>query len=80
VGFDPEIDFGGRAACRIARVKMDQIFDEDSGVQYDHYELKETEQMEEKTVWGQEKPVEEGVKTRGQHARKALEEKRKSAG
>jgi hypothetical protein len=36
--------------------------------------------MEEKTVGEQEKPVEEGVKTRGQHARKAWEEKRKSAG
>ena len=37
--------------------------------------MKETEQLEEK----EENPVEEGVKTRGQLARKAMEEKRKSA-
>jgi hypothetical protein len=42
VGFDPDYDSGGRAACRIARVKMDQIFDEGSGVQYELPEMKET--------------------------------------
>ncbi len=59
-------------------IKMDQIFDEESRVQYDHYELKETGQMEEKVVGEDEKPVEEGVMTRGQLAGKAKEE-RKSA-
>jgi hypothetical protein len=78
VGFDPDSDFGGRAACRIARVgtvKVDQIFDEDSGVQYDRLDMKGTKQLGEE----KENPVEEGMKTRGQLARKALEEKRKSA-
>ncbi len=41
VGFDADVDVGGRAACRIARVKIDQIFDEGSGVQYEQSEMEE---------------------------------------
>jgi hypothetical protein len=73
VGFDPDIDFAGRAACRIARVKVDQIFDENSGVQYELPEMKETEQLEVE----EEDTVEEGMTTRGQVARRVMEEKRK---
>jgi hypothetical protein len=84
VGFDPDADVGEKAACRIARVKtvkMDQIFDGDSGVhcsvQYDHFELKGTKKLEEEKMEKKENPVEEGIKTRGQLARKAMEKKRK---
>jgi hypothetical protein len=53
---------------------MDQIFDEDSGVQYELPEMKEMEQLEVE----QENTAEEEMMNRGQMARKVLEEKRKS--
>jgi hypothetical protein len=46
VRVEQEVDLGGRAACRIARVKMDQIFDEGSGVRYEIKEAMETREPE----------------------------------
>jgi hypothetical protein len=74
VGFDPDIEFEGKAACQIARVKMDQIFDEESGGQDKLPEMKEMKQLEAE----EENTKEEGMMTRGRMAKKVLEEKRKS--
>jgi hypothetical protein len=77
VGFDADVDIGGRAAYRIARVKVDQFFDEGSGVQYEQPEMEEMPELVEDSE--DDDTVEEGMTTRGQVARRVTEEKRKSA-
>jgi hypothetical protein len=62
VGFDTDVDVGGRAACRIARVKMDQIFDEGSGVQYEQLEMDE---MPDLVSSNDEDVAEDRMTTRG---------------
>ncbi len=76
VGFDVDMEVGGRAACRIARVKTDQILDEGSGVQYEQVKIEEElpELLSES-----EDEDEDRRTTRGQAARKMKEDKRRSA-
>jgi hypothetical protein len=77
VGFDTDVEVGGRASCRIARVQMDQIFDEGSGVQYEQLEKDMMPDLVSEPE--DEDGAEDRMKTRGQMARWMREEKKRSA-
>ena len=76
VGFDADTDIGGRAACRIARVKANQIFDEDAGFQYEKFEAEEMPELESSSDDEEEEECRRA--TRSQVARKKKEDKRRA--
>jgi hypothetical protein len=78
VGFAADVEDGGRAACRIARAKIDQTFDEGSGVQNEQWEVDDMPDV----LTSDDDSEDEGEErrtTRAQVALRTKEEKRKPA-
>ena len=75
VGFTADKEDGGRAACRIARVKIDQTFDEGSGFQYEQLKM---DDMPELVSSDDEDVGEERMTTRAQVALRTKEEGRRA--